>query len=387
MPFKDKQAKSEHNKAYKANNSELLTIQRIIRLKQKTITQKTYDKIKSFVEDQSFWENVTVRKSLQQRTKEATQNVVTQQPPKPTPPTPKPTTKQITTKTKKYPVVDAIQFIKDKYYDSNLKTYLSRINVLVKLLCKEQDDFMCIYKQESIAIINKAYKTPKAYFDFMLLMYDTNPEVSKRVPKKLYDLLRLADKNADTMQQANTIRKAKERDETTDYSEEYNKLINKDTSQLNDEEKLLRLFYLEGIYDKHDKLQMIPRNYLFDVKIIKSRRYNDKENNFYIINSGTLIINNFKTKGRYQPIVYDINTKIKKMVEGHFKKNPTQTHLFGPYTREKFNGIVTKSVGNTIDNYRRIMRYYNAKKGYSLEDLANAMRGSPTVGEISYRAT
>jgi len=91
MPFKDKRIKAAHNKTYKNNNSELLTIQRIIQLKQKTITQQTYDHIKSFVEDESFWENVTVRKSIQkntkdkitlfqqqqqQRTKEEAQNVI-----------------------------------------------------------------------------------------------------------------------------------------------------------------------------------------------------------------------------------------------------------------------------------------------------------------------
>ena len=85
MPFKDKQAKADHNKAYKRKNSELLTIERIIRLKHKTITQTTYDRIKPFVEDESFWENVTVRKSKIDTINDKivsyqkTQNVISQQ--------------------------------------------------------------------------------------------------------------------------------------------------------------------------------------------------------------------------------------------------------------------------------------------------------------------
>jgi hypothetical protein len=76
MPYADKQLKSEHNKQYKAKNRELLTIQRIIRLKQKVISEKTYEEIKNFVKDESFWESVSVGKTLQQKTDEKAKKIV-----------------------------------------------------------------------------------------------------------------------------------------------------------------------------------------------------------------------------------------------------------------------------------------------------------------------
>ena len=384
MPYKDKQAKADHNKEYKRKNSELLTIHRIIRLKQKTITENTYDKIKSFVDDDSFWENVTVRKSLQQSTKEAIQNVVSQEP------TPKTTPKQTTTNTKKYSVADAKKWINEFYTVNKTKaTYLSRVNPLVKLVCKEddKDDFMCIYKKTSIALIKEKYKTPKAYFDFMLIMIQNNPEVSKRVSETMHNLLKKADSESEITQDANTLRESEERDATTDFEELYNKMVKKDVSKLNDDEKLIRAVYIDGIYDNDKVLQMIPRNYLYEVKLIKTNKENDEKGNFYMPTTGQLIINDFKTKGKYQPVNYKINTKVKKMIDNNLAKNPKKKYLFENGGRDQFNLLIKNSLGFGVNDYRRIMKFHNEQLGYTLEELAHAMKDSVRAGETSYTAT
>ena len=76
MPFSTKERKAEHNKQYKDANKPMLTIRRIIKLNQKTITQKTYELIKDFVEDDLFWDKVSVRKTIQQTTNEMVQTMV-----------------------------------------------------------------------------------------------------------------------------------------------------------------------------------------------------------------------------------------------------------------------------------------------------------------------
>ena len=401
MPFSTKERKAEHNKQYKDTNKPMLTIRRIIKLNQKTITQKTYELIKDFVEDDLFWDKVSVRKTIQQTTNEMVQTMVpvVAQPTttvgrttrnKPTN-TPQVNTPQVNgptvsmTKTT-YPVQLARDFILANPVLQTRKTYKSRINVLIKLLCKKQDDFMCIYKKESFGLIKKKYKNPDQYFNFMLYMIDNVPEIKKRVDANIVKELRKAATETKTISDANTIRTNIARQKNTDYDDEYEKLVSKDTSKLNDMEKLIRQFYIYGIYgnQKTKPLRMIPRNYLFEAKIIKTQRENDKVGNFYIEKTGTLLINDFKTKTRYEPITYNIATVVKQQISKSLKKHP-RDYLFGDYERNDFNKILSKSLGTGIDHYRRIMRAHHLKDGkYSLEEIATAMKNSPTSGVISY---
>jgi hypothetical protein len=266
------------------------------------------------------------------------------------------------------------------------RTYNSKLNVLMKLLCKKNDDnFMCIYTLGSVAIIKKKYKNiTNQYINFMLGMVDKIPEIKERVSVKVLALLKKAAPKATAIATAVTYRKNEERNITTDYDLEYTNLINKDTSTLNEMEKLVRMFYIDGIYDKSEKLKMIPRNYLFDVKIITNIRQNDKINNFYIVKTGKLIINDFKTNAKYEPIVYILNSKVKDKISENLKKD-SRDYLFGYNIRDSFNKIISKSLGVGVDNYRRIMKRYHQKDNkYSLEYLADVMRNSVTAGIISY---
>jgi len=353
-------------------------------LNQKTITQNTYDKIKNFVEDESFWEKVTVRKSLQKKTKEAIQNVVQSQPP---------IEKDVTNKSPtllsktKYPVQLAREFILKNPVERTRVTYKSKLNVLMKLLCKKnEDNFMCIYKKESIPLIKKEYKAiANQYINFMLYMIDNVDEIKNRVAKNLVDLLRKEAKITGSTATSTTIRTNEERKKNTDYTEKYDNMINKDTSKLTDIEKLIRSVYINGIYDTTNTLRLIPRNYLYSAKIIKNLRENDKINNFYIERTGTLVINDFKTKTGYEPIMYKIATHVKELISQSLKKNPRE-YLFGQYKRDSFNLKISKSLGTGIDDYRRIMKdYHHLKKPeYTLEYIADVMRNSPTSGKISY---
>jgi hypothetical protein len=284
----------------------------------------------------------------------------------------------------KYPVQLARDFVLAIPVEGTRDTYKSRINVLIKLLCKEKDDFMCIYKEKSIEIIKKKYKNPDQYIMFMLFMIDEVPEIKNRVPIKLVALLRKAAVTTKAKSDANTVRKNEERAKNTDYNTEYENMITKDTTALNDMENLIRVFYISGIYNNANKLRMIPRNYLFDVKLIKTLKENDKIHNFYILSTGKLIINDFKTQKKYEPIEYNIDKKVKEMISQNLKKDPRE-YLFGQHKRNDFNKIISKSLGTGIDDYRRIMKAHHLKDNqYSLEYIADVMKNSVGSGKISY---
>ena len=54
-------------------------------------------------------------------------------------------------------------------------------------------------------------------------------------------------------------------------------MVKKDISKLNDDAKLIRAFYIDGIYDNDQVLKMIPRNYFYEVKLIKSNKEDDQK--------------------------------------------------------------------------------------------------------------
>lgn len=379
MPYKNNADKIKHNKEYKEANDATLTLNRILKSKQKSITQVTADKLlNKGLGDKEFWLNIKIQKSLKQQTEEhmKQRNIEIE---KENEIINKETEKAIT-KTS-YPVQKVFDHINisQKSKPNNIKTYTSRSKVLVRLLCGDSNDFMCIYKKTNVKIIEKAYPDGKAlaYVSFMLKMIDSNPEIKERVTTKMREFLV---KEQDRLTQQNTARGIRSNDQhmiDNDYDEQYKEMHDK--TYTTNKQKLVEILYLHSIYDKKGKLIVIPRNYYHNTQIITSPREVIAEENYYNKKTGTFYINNFKTKTKYEASKYQVSDDIKNKINKLIGNNK---YLFTD-NNSNLSAYIKLTLGFNINHYRKIMKAYFMKT-LSREDIARSMKNSVATGKAAY---
>jgi len=269
--------------------------------------------------------------------------------------------------------------------DTSKKTYKSKLNALMNLLCETTKDFTCVYIKisEKIRIIEREYKNPASYLSFLLKMSNT-PEISIYIPPKNKNILIRKFQQLTKTEKSKAIEKTKERNENTDWNEKYMELEDKydriEPNEITSDDEIIHQLYVYGVKDKRGELQMIPRNYFYNTKVVLNQKQTNKTDNFYVKKSGIIIVNDFKTKNRYKPIKYQLSTEHKQMLN---KFIGDRDYLFGNITRETMNEKIKKSLGVGIDDYRRIMRHRYLQK-YSLEYVSDVMRHSPQEGENYY---
>ena len=69
MPFKNPEDKIKHNKEYKEKNKWTIYLNRIIKTKQKSVSQKTYDNIKDLA-SKPVLDSLVIKKSLKESLQE-----------------------------------------------------------------------------------------------------------------------------------------------------------------------------------------------------------------------------------------------------------------------------------------------------------------------------
>ena len=94
---------------------------------------------------------------------------------------------------------------------------------------------------------------------------------------------------------------------------------------ITNKQKLTAVLYLESIYDKKGKLQLIQRNNFHNCKIITSPREVIQKENYYNTKTGTFHIQNCKTITKYAPSLYQVSTVVKNKINKLIGKD---TYLF-----------------------------------------------------------
>ena len=364
MPYANPEDKKAHNKRYHDERKVALMIARLQKASATQVTQYTYDLIKG--EADGNWLNTLTIIGKNQVPENQDKQVVRRGRVKVSPDRAK-------------ELIDALDVS-----DNTKKTYKSKVNALVTLLCDKVKDFTCIYTNinKKITILNREYTNSTSYLAFMVKMSNIE-EIGQHIPAQNKAILVRKFQSTKHTTDTQAIEKTKERNQNTDWKEEYKDLVDHVSDDVDDcykEEVVIHHLYVYGVKDKKGVLKMIPRNYFFDTKVVQSQKQTNKTDNFYVKSSGTIIVNDFKTKKKHKPIKYQISTDDKKYIN---KFVGDREYLFGNISRETMNQKIHLALGVGIDDYRRIMRHRYLEK-YSLEYVSEVMKHSPQVGEAYY---
>lgn len=364
MPYANPEDKKAHNKRYHDEQKIPLMIARLQKDGATRITQYTYNLIKDQADD-NWLKTLTIIGKNQQPENED---------------------KQVVRRGKVKVSPDRAKELIDTLDISanTKKTYKSKVNALVQLLCDKVKDFTCIYTNinKKIAIMDREYTNSTSYLGFMVKMSNIE-EIGKHIPAQNKAILVRKFQSTKQTTDTQAIEKTKERNENTDWKKEYMTLVDHVSDDVDDfykEEVVIHHLYVYGVKDKKGELKMIPRNYFFDTKVVQNQSQTNKTDNFYVKSSGTIIVNDFKTKSKHKPIKYQLSTDDKKYYN---KFIGDREYLFGNISRETMNHKIKMALGVGIDDYRRIMRHRYLEK-YSLEYVSEVMKHSPQVGESYY---
>jgi hypothetical protein len=357
MPYASKESKAAHNRSYGSQRKVPLMIARMKRLNQSRITQRAYDTIKDEA-DPVWLATLKVIKSKADEQQPARRGRVKISP------------------NRVKELIDS----NDKYSAGTKKTYKSKVDTLVRLLCANGRDFTCMYTKinQKIDTLNKEYKDPSTYLRFMAAMVDEFEEIRQHIPKQNVGILNRRKKQAETTQQAKAIENNESRDAETDWKRSYNSMVLHPAAT--DELKALKTLYIQGIYDDKGELAMIPRNYFVKTKVVRRMSDTNKIDNFYLKSTGTVILNTYKTASQYGPIKYRVPKNVRIVLNRHAGDSE---YLFGDVDVSTMNRKIKDALGVGIDDYRRIMKRKHADK-YSVEQIAKAMAHAPTTGKVSY---
>lgn len=364
MPYANSEDKKAHNKAYHDERKVSLMIARLQKAQATKITQYTYDLIKN--EAPQEWLNTLTIIGKNQAPQNEEKQVVRRGKVKVSPDRAK-------------ELIDTLDVS-----DTTKKTYKSKVNVLVTLLCDKVKDFTCIYINinKKIAILEREYTNSTSYLAFMVKMSNID-EIGKHIPNQNKAILVRKFQSTKHTTDTEAIEKTKERNENTDWNEQYMDLVDHASDDIDDtfnEEVVIHHLYVYGIKDHKGALQMIPRNYFYNTRVVDNLSQTNKTDNFYIKKSGIILVNDFKTKKQHKSIKYKLSLDDKR----YFNKFVgNKEYLFGDISRETMNEKIKMSLGVGIDDYRRIMRHRYLQK-YSLEYVSKVMRHSPQVGEAYY---
>lgn len=269
------------------------------------------------------------------------------------------------------------------------KTYISRVNALLKLCEINDEDFSKIFDDKLIDKIRNKYKDPTPYFGFLLFILSKSDKLSKLVPEDTFENIKETfekNKNKQTVVNLNN------RQEDIGYEKVYNDIFEKE-KQLSEKEygsmkHVIAIMYTKALYSDQ-KIVINPRNYFLKVKLVKKDSEMNKKDNFYNTETGRLLLNSYKTSGIYKPYDVILANEVQKVITKSLKLFPREYLIEkqngGLYKNNSLSEMIQRVMGYNIDTIRKSIESYEINvRNEDRIHLAEVSRHSVTTQEISY---
>ena len=269
------------------------------------------------------------------------------------------------------------------------KTYISRVNALLKLCEINDEDFSKIFDDKLIDKIRNKYKDPTPYFGFLLFILSKSDKLSKLVPEDTFENIKETfEKNKNKQ----TVANLNNRQEDIGYEKVYNDIFEKE-KQLSEKEygsmkHVIAIMYTKALYSDK-KIVINPRNYFLKVKLVKKNSEMNKKDNFYNTETGRLLLNSYKTSGIYKPYDVILANEVQKVITKSLKLFPREYLIEkqngGLYKNNSLSEMIQRVMGYNIDTIRKSIESYEINvRNEDRIHLAEVSRHSVTTQEISY---
>jgi hypothetical protein len=286
-------------------------------------------------------------------------------------------------------------------YTSKLNTIMTKFN-----LSKVDGIFSDVYKNsyEKIVETFSGYANPSQYIVMFPYVYDRSIKLKGIVDKldttgKLMKRLKVEYKDSRDTENIDT-RVVKKGDETN-YIQHYKDLfaIEEEFSknEYASQKHLISLMYSKGLLDNQGNLLMIPRNYFYDIEIVKNNKdivekpdNAGKGYNYYVINKNRLYIQSYKTASGFGAIDIKLNNYTRDVIKKSIKERPRKylfvTNSNGLYSNSTaFGTLITNVLGINVNIIRRaFINYKIFVEEMPRKQVAKLAKHSIQINESTY---
>jgi hypothetical protein len=160
---------------------------------------------------------------------------------------------------------------------------------------------------------------------------------------------------------------------------------------------LISLMYSKGLLDNQGNLLMIPRNYFYDIEIVKNNEdvvekpdNAGKGYNYYVINKKRLYIQSYKTASGFGAIDITLSNYTRDVINKSLEERPRKwlfvTNSNGLYSNStSFGTSITNVLGINVNIIRRaFINYKIFVEEMPRKKVSNLARHSIQVNESTY---
>lgn len=404
-------AKKDYNDQYYSDNSARIQARRLIRSvelgKQKTVRLSTLEKYRDGFTPEEFetMSQLAIR-PITLTPKPPTVTTTDEGPAK----APVSAKKTKSKSQNKEFTLDDVRAVIQKHASSkgSAKTYTDRLVPLMKLLLGPEEanktDFSLIFKRNAIdQIVTKLkahYKRPSAHIQTLLYIFQRADALRSMFKESEEILTRLRKEMRVHSDREKVVGREDRLADTTDYSGLYKKIFKIEhdlaKSQKGSQDHLIALMYTRAVYGNTKKdLKLIPRNYFWAVRLVESDdqiiRTKQAGQNWYNVNSGLMVIQDYKTTRKYNPVEIRLNSHVQKVIRESYAKNPRK-YLFETldgrsFTDSGFLKQIKRVLTIGIDVYRRsIINYELQVAKRPRDEIAQSAAHSVETNELVYQA-
>ena len=281
----------------------------------------------------------------------------------------------------------------DKYVENTttLNNYKSKVNVMMKLMNVENEEYSLIFKDIDLLVLRiiEKYKDPTCYFSSMLYILSKSQKLLDVIPKKSFDVIK---SKFEEYKNKQIVKHLNDRQNNMEYEKVFKRIV--ETEKKYSEEQyasmkhIITVMYTKALYDSNGHIHINPRNYFDKVLLIESDEQLNEDENFYNIKTGRLVINDYKTSGIYKPYDVVLTSNVQKIINDSLKTKRTyliEKESGGLIVKNTLSEMFKRIFGYNINTVRKSIESYeiNVNKGDRLH-LANVSRHSILTQEVSY---
>ena len=278
--------------------------------------------------------------------------------------------------------------------ETTASTYRSNASSLQQLF--NVDMFSDIFNKysdaEIVDRITKKYANASPYLAVILWLASFNNILGTLISYERLKTYRYAFHNAKNIQAACTIAN-KQIQSVSEHKVDsmFKTELNLRETAFASDEHLVSMMYTTALYDEHGRIHMIPRNYFVKIRLIQDESKLNKKENFLVVPTGRMILNDYKTAGMYPPYDVFLPGAVMNAIRESLKVSPRE-YLFesrdrSPYKPSSLGAIIKKVMGYSVDDIRKSLESYEILvKQTDRVHVAFVARHTVSVQEISYLA-
>jgi hypothetical protein len=278
--------------------------------------------------------------------------------------------------------------------EATASTYKSNASSLQQLFNVEMfsDIFNKYSDEEIIDRITNRYANASPYLAIILWLASFNDVLGTLISYDRLKTYRYAFHNAKNIQTAITLaNKPTQSASETNVDRMFTTELHLRETKYASNEHLVSMMYTVALYDKDGIIHMIPRNYFANIRLVYDDSKLNKKENFLVVPTGRLILNDYKTSGMYPPYDVILPNVVMDAIRESIKVTP-RDYLFvsrdkTPYIASSLGAIIKKIMGLSVDEIRKTLETYEILvKQTDRVHVAFAARHTVSVQEISYLA-